>query len=163
MERRPRPATATTLLPTLGALLAAGATEGCDAPSCGPERVDELRAHGPDATRAARNGQFADATREIAVALGLSRHTATRVDVAGAIPVTRPEPPIATAGEAAEVTVTPPVPQAPQGGIRPVTPEPPAPPPPPTRPTTRPHPRHISGGAPAVRPHPGDNDPFGLR
>ena len=163
MERRPRPASATTLLPTLGALLAAGATEGCESPSCGAERADELKQHGPSASRSIRNGQFESASREIAIALGLRPHTPTRVDVAGAMPVTRVELPIATPGEAPAVQVTPPVPQAPEGGIHPVSPAPPAPPPqPPPRRVTRPHPRHISGGAPAVRPGPG-GDPFDPR
>lgn len=150
MERRPRPAAATTLLPTLGALLAAASTEGCESPTCGAERVDELRAHGPGAVRVLREGQVQQAAREVAVAMGLIRHTSTRVDVAGAMPVATPDPPIATAGEAAPVLPSPPVPQAPEGGVRPVTPDPPAPPR--ARPPSPPQPRHISGGAMAVHP-----------
>lgn len=151
MNRRPRPAAATTLLPSLGALLAAGATEGCESPACGPARVDEVRSHGPQAVRSARNGSLPDALREVAIAVGLRPHAPTRVEVAGAVPVTRPEPPIATAGEPAQVTPTPPdPPPAPEGGLRPVRPNPP---PPPVAPPTRPHPPpHISGGARAVQP-----------
>lgn len=169
MERRPRPASATTLLPTLATVLAA---QGCETPVCGDTPSDEVRRHGPDAIRLARSGQGAEAAREVAVALGLRGHTATRVDVAGAAPITRAEPPIAAPGEAPEVTSVPP--QAPEGGIRPVQTDPPNLPRPgglrptrvdppqvpqaPQRPQIAPRPRHISGGAPAVRPHRDDPD-----
>lgn len=95
--RRPRPASECSSLPTLGALLASPALlAGCHGPVCGGERVDELRAHAPDASRALRQGELSSAARDIAVALGLTAHTSARregLQVAGAAPVVQPPPP----------------------------------------------------------------------
>ncbi|MEZ4393052.1 MAG: hypothetical protein R3A48_18350 [Polyangiales bacterium] len=153
--RRPRPALTSTALPTLGAALAASVSQGCQAPSCGPTPIDELRAHGPRAIDGLRDGRGEQALREIAIAVGLQGHRATTItgpelQPAGAVPVHQPEPRV-TAGEAAEVTpspVTPPLPVDVDGGIRAVQPTPPAPPPTPPRERVRP-----SGGAMRVAPH----------
>jgi hypothetical protein len=157
-SRRPRPATQSTALPTLGAALAAAAAQGCEAPACGDTRADEVRAHGPRAVDEGRRGRGEAMLREVAIAVGLRAHRGTRPDgpeltPAGAAPVHTPEPRV-TAGEAAPVTPTPVRPVDVDGGIRAVDPTPPAPPPPRVRPRPQ-----VSGGARAVTPH--DRDRHG--
>lgn len=157
--RRPRPAAASSALPTLGALLGgAAALAGCHDPVCGTARVDELRTHATDANRALRQGELSTAGRDIAVALGISPHGQSRNDgpqVAGAAPVVQPPPPpqtipppeVVTGGVPAPVDPTPPPPPEPvdvqaDGQMPAVRPTPP-------QPTV-----HPSGGAPAFRPTP---------
>lgn len=159
--RRPRPAAASSALPTLGALLGgAAALAGCHDPVCGSARVDELRTHATDADRALRQGELSTAGRDIAIALGVSPHGQSRNDgpqVAGAAPVVQPPPPpqtipppeMVTGGVPAPVDPTPPQPPPEPVGVQAdgqmpaVRPTPPSPP----QPTV-----HPSGGAIAVQP-----------
>lgn len=113
--RSPKPATSSSPLPSLVTLLAGvAAVEGCAPVACGGERVDELAAHGPRSTDALRRGELRDGLREVAIAVGLLPHGATRID--NVTPGGAPPP----------VTQTPthePTPQPP-GGIRAAAPAP---------------------------------------
>ena len=115
--RLPRPAVATTALPALAAVLAAG----CHDPRCGDSRADELKAHTPEIQRGARAGDPADVLHGIAVAIGLVGHTSTTVG-----------DPVQTDGEPMAVTsvpVTPlPVVTEVDGGMRAASPLPATPP-----------------------------------
>ena len=157
--RRPRPAAASSALPTLGALLGgAAALSGCHEPVCGSARVDELRTHATDANRALRDGRLSTAGRDIAVALGITPHGQTlntEPQVAGAMPIVQPPPPpipepeMLTGGVPAPVDPPPPPPPETNtidsdGAMPAVQPTPPTP-----QPMVQP-----SGGAPAFRPTP---------
>jgi hypothetical protein len=130
--------------PALATVLAAGVTlPACHDPACGATRADELESHGRNLAPALRRGEAGVALREIAVALGLTAHAATRIAT--------PDPTrVAAPGESPVVTTTPPEPVPPltptpigvDGGVRSVTPTPP-PPPPPANP--RPHPTTSPG------------------
>lgn len=144
--------------PSLAIVLAGGAlVPACANPTCGETRGDELEAHGSAGVRAARQGQGAEALREIGVALGVVTHPATtRRDViapAGAPPPVELTPPV----------VVPPPPQVvpngggavqrvqPRGGVRAIDPRPPRlqRPTRPTRPTPPPpRPHAVTAGAP---------------
>ncbi|MEZ4391333.1 MAG: hypothetical protein R3A48_09580 [Polyangiales bacterium] len=117
--RSPKPATSSSPLPSLVTLLAGvAAVEGCAPVTCGNERVDELAAHGPRSTDALRRGELRDGLREVAVAVGLLPHGATRIDT------------VTPGGAPPPITVTPvpePAPQPP-GGIRAAAPAPIEPP-----------------------------------
>lgn len=127
----------------LGAGLCAGAVSAMglqlipESPVCGDTRFDELEAHAPRVSSAARRAELVAVLREIGLATGMLRHANTGVTqhVAGAMPVATPTPPL---------TVPPPSPPMPtntlqiDGGLRAVDPSPEVP----ARPTTGHAPRH---------------------
>lgn len=113
-HRRPRTAVHSSALPSLAALLASGvAVEGCGDPAtAATARRERLTEHAESAASAFRDGRFANATRDVAVGLGLLdppvQHIVSRGGAAG---IVDPQPPV------------------PSGGIAPVQPMPPQPPP----------------------------------
>lgn len=154
--RTPRPAAGDARFPSLALVLAGGAlVPACADPACGEARGDELEAHGSAGVRAARQGQGAEALREIGVALGVVAHPATtRRDViapAGAPPpveLTPPvvaPPPVTPDGGGSSPRVQP------RGGVRAIDPRPPRLQRP-TRPTTPvpPRPMPVNAGAPVA-------------
>lgn len=123
-----------------------------DAPQCGDSRVDELTAHAGAIAQAARRADIAQTLREIGVATGIVPHGSTTIGhevmAAGAMPVTRADPP--------EPQPTPQLdPSPPPPGAMAIPSPVPVTPTPPPRVQHHPTPRqHISGGARAVHPAP---------
>ena len=139
--------------PALAVALASGAlVPACESPQCGDSRVDELTAHAGAIAQAARRADIAQTLREIGVATGIVPHGSTTIGhevmAAGAMPVTRADPP--------EPQPTPQLdPSPPPPGAMAIPSPVPVTPPPPPRVQHHPTPRqHISGGARAVHPAP---------
>lgn len=93
-RRSPSPAVVRTALPSLAALLSAGAIAGCQSPQCQSSRSGELATHGSQGARDLTHGELSGGLRELGVALGLVTHPS--MAVAGAMPaVTHLPPPVA--------------------------------------------------------------------
>lgn len=123
----------------MGAATAAAASAAVLAtedPQCGATRAEELVAHGPEVGDALRRAQVVSALREVAVAMGWTRHVATRGLGDG----------LRTAGVTMPVDTTPAVDPAPL-------------PLPSMRRDPPPEDRHADGEMPRVRPTPPPRPP----
>ena len=104
MTRRPTATRHSAAIPTLGALLAAGAElVGCHDPVCGDSRAQELSTHGHEAAAQIRSGHVAESVRAIGIATGLKIHPPLPAVVRpppevdggiGAVDPTPPPPPL---------------------------------------------------------------------